>query len=474
MFESLSEKLNDVVKNLKGQGKLSEKNIQDAMKDVRMSLLEADVNFRVTREFLARVQERAMGSEVMRSLSPGQHFVKIVHEELTELMGGKGQDLTLSGRPAPVMFVGLQGSGKTTSVGKTANYLRKKGRRPFLVPADVYRPAAIEQLKTLAKQLDLPVYASHVGQDPVDICVAAREEAERFGHDVLLIDTAGRLSIDEAMMEELRRIKDKLKPSEILFVADAMTGQEAVNVAKAFNDEVEITGVVLTKMDSDARGGAALSIKAVLGKPVKLVGVGEKMDALEMFHPDRMAGRILDMGDIMTLVERAEAAMSEREAQELERKLRKNEFTLDDFRKQLAQVRGMGGLDSLMSMIPGMGKLKAMSGLTPDEGELTKIDAMIGSMTPDERRDHTIINGSRRQRIARGSGTTIQDVNNLLKKYAQAKTMITKMAQMGGLGGGMPGMPGMGGSMPPGLGGAKAMKAARKAMGKPGKKKKRR
>lgn len=473
MFESLSDRLSGVFRSLKGQGKLTESNIQEALKEVRMSLLEADVNFRVVRDFLSRVQERAMGVEVMKSLTPGQQFVKIVHDELAELMGGKGQELTLSGpKPIPIMFVGLQGSGKTTSVGKTALLLRRKGRRPFLVPADVYRPAAIDQLKTLAASLDMPVFNSTPGMKPLDICRLAREEAERYGHDVMLIDTAGRLSIDEAMMRELRDIRAAMKPSEILFVADAMTGQEAVNVAKSFDEQVEITGVVLTKMDSDARGGAALSIKAVLGKPVKLVGVGEKMEALEVFHPDRMAGRILDMGDIMTLIERAESMMDEKAAEEMERKLRKAEFTLEDFRDQLKQVRKMGSLDQIMSMLPGMNKMKAMSGLEPDEKELVRIEAMINSMTVEERRDHTVLNGSRRQRVARGSGTTIQDVNNLLKKYLQARAMLTQMAKMsGGKPGGkmkMPaGMGGMGGVG--GVGGARsAMKAVRK-----GKKKRR-
>ncbi|MCB9475913.1 MAG: signal recognition particle protein [Deltaproteobacteria bacterium] len=453
MFESLSERLNGVIKDLKGHGKLSEKNIQDALKEVRMSLLEADVNFRVVKDFLKQVQDRALGAEVMKSLTPGQQFVKIVHEELTELMGGKGQELNLVGKaPVPIMFVGLQGSGKTTSVGKTAVILKKKGRRPFLVPADVYRPAAIDQLKTLAKALHMPVFESAVGMDPVNICKLAREEAERQGCDTMIIDTAGRLSIDEAMMDELVKIKAEMKPSEILFVADAMTGQEAVNVAATFNERVDITGVVLTKMDSDARGGAALSIKAVLGKPIKLVGVGEKMDAMETFHPDRMAGRILDMGDILTLIERAEAALDEEQAKKMEEKLRKNQFTLEDFRDQLKQVRGMGGLDQLMSMIPGMNKMKGMAGMQPDESELVRIQAVIDSMTPAERKDHLLLNGSRRARVAKGSGTSIQDVNGVIKKYVQAKKLMSQMTKMGA--GGMPGMPKLpGGGKMPGLGG---------------------
>ncbi len=441
MFENLSDRLGLVIKNLKGQGRLSEKNIQDALREVRMSLLEADVNFSVVKDFLGKVRVRATGEEVMKSLTPGQMFVKVVNEELTELMGGVGQELVLTGKsPVPIMFVGLQGSGKTTSVGKTAAMLRKKGRRPLLVPADVYRPAAIEQLKKLAADIDMPAFDSNIGQDPVSICELARDEALKMGYDILLIDTAGRLQIDEKMMLELQRIKSVMKPSEVLFVADAMTGQEAVNVAKSFNDQVGITGVVLTKMDSDARGGAALSIKTVTGAPIKLVGVGEKLDALEVFHPDRMAGRILGMGDLLTLIEKAEGALDEEKAAELERKLRKNEFTLDDFRDQLKQVRGMGSLDQLMSMIPGMNKMKGMAGMEPDENELVKIDAMISSMTKEERRNHQIINGSRRRRIARGSGTTVPDINNLLKQYTQMNKMVVAMAQGGGIG-----VPGMGG-----------------------------
>ena len=446
MFESLQDKLGEVFKKLKGHGKLSERNIQDALKEVRMSLLEADVNFRVVRGFIDHVRERAMGTEVMESLTPGQQFVKIVNEELTGLMGSRASELNLAGRPpVPVMMVGLQGSGKTTSLGKLGKHLKHKGRNPYLVPADVYRPAAIDQLKTLAGQLDLPCWDSSTKDDPVKICTDAHAFAERNGYDVLLIDTAGRLQIDEQMMDEVVNIKKAVNPREILFVADAMTGQDAVNVAKEFNDRLEITGVVLTKMDGDARGGAALSIKQVTGKPIKFVGTGEKLDALEVFHPDRMAGRILDMGDVMTLIERAEQSMDEKRAKELERKLRKNEFTLEDFRDQLGQLRQMGGIGQLMTMLPGVGKMKkAMKDFEPDEGQLVKIEAIINSMTPEERRNHAILNGSRRKRIARGSGTTIQDVNALIKQYIQAKKMIAKMtkAQGKGLGKGM--FPGLG------------------------------
>ena len=470
MFNDLQDKLTKVFKDLRGHGKLTEANVQDALKNVRMSLLEADVNFRVVRTFLKQVQERAMGAEVMASLTPGQVFVRIVHEELVALMGDKASELQLGGKPpVPVMFVGLQGSGKTTSVGKTAVLLKKKGRRPLLVPADVYRPAAINQLKTLAEQIDVPVFDSNTSMDPVDICAQAYRQAEKGGQDVLLIDTAGRLQIDEQMMDEVARIKSTVSPAEILFVADAMTGQDAVNVAEAFNQRLEITGVVLTKMDGDARGGAALSIKAVTGKPIKLVGVGEKMDALEVFHPDRMAGRILDMGDVLTLVERAEEAMDEKEAKKLEEKLRKNQFTLEDFREQLKQLSKMGGLDSIIGMLPGMGQAKALKGMQVDESEMTRTVAIIDSMTGEERRNHQIISGTRRSRIAKGSGTSIQDVNGLLKRYVQARKMIGTMAKSGGGMFGMPGPPGQGGGMS-GKRSSKAKKAKKAKKGKKGKK----
>ncbi len=447
MFDNLQNKFAKVFKDIRGHGKLTEANVQDALRDVRMSLLEADVNFRVVKNFLKQVQDRAMGAEVMGSLSPGQVFVRIVHEELVNLMGDKASELQLGGKPPiPVMFVGLQGSGKTTSVGKTAVLLRKKGRRPLLVPADVYRPAAITQLKQLAAQIGAPVWDTDPQMDPVEICLKAYRHAETNAQDILLIDTAGRLQVDEPMMAELVNIKNALTPAEILFVADAMTGQDAVNVAQTFNERLGITGVVLTKMDGDARGGAALSIKTVTGKPVKLVGVGEKMDALEVFHPDRMAGRILDMGDILTLVERAESAITEEEAQKLEDKLRKNQFTLEDFRDQLKQLSKMGSLESLMSMLPGMGQMKALKNMDINEGEMGKTIAIINSMTPGERKNHQILNGSRRARIAKGSGSSIQDVNSLLKRYVQARKMIDSMARGGKMFGmSIPGMGGAGG-----------------------------
>lgn len=433
MFDALSEKLNTVFKKLRGHGKLTEDNIQDALKEVRMSLLEADVNFRVVKGFIQRLKERAMGVEVMKSLTPGQQFIKIVHEELTATMGGQSVELELGTRPpVPIMFVGLQGSGKTTSAGKVALMLKNKGRKPYLVPADVYRPAAIDQLKSLAKSIDVPVFDSNPSQDPLEIVRKAMANADLNGFDTVLIDTAGRLHVDEKMMLEVKKIKDAVNPSEILFVADAMTGQDAVNAAKEFNDLLDVTGVILTKMDGDARGGAALSIREVTGKPLKLVGIGEKLTEIEVFHPDRIAGRILDMGDVLTLIEKAEASLDQEEAALLEKKLRKNEFTLEDFKNQLVQFRKMGSMESILSMMPGMGKMKALKDMQVDEKQLTRIEAIINSMTPAERRDHQIINGSRRQRISKGSGTSVQDVNGLLKQYAQAKKMLSKMTKAQG------------------------------------------
>jgi signal recognition particle subunit SRP54 len=366
-------------------------------------------------------------------LSPDQHFIKIVHDEMAKLMGGQAQELSLARRPpVPVMLVGLQGSGKTTSCGKLALFLQKKKRSPFLVPADVYRPAAIEQLKVLGSQIGIPVYDSDPGGDPVEICREAVRYADRNGYDTVLLDTAGRLHIDEELMDELRRIKGAVDPSDILLVADAMTGQDAVNVAKAFHQKLSLTGVVLTKMDGDARGGAALSIRAVTGAPIKFVGTGEKLDALEPFFPDRMASRILGMGDILTLVEKAQETIDEKQARELERKLRKSQFTLEDFREQLLRVRKMGSMEDLLGMIPGMGnKLKEMKGAAPDEAELKRTLAIIDSMTREERRNVKVLNGSRRKRIALGSGTTVQEVNRLLKNFQQAEQMIKRFAQAG-------------------------------------------
>jgi signal recognition particle subunit SRP54 len=440
MFDNLSEKLDAAFKRLRGHGTLTEKNISDGLREVRLALLEADVNFKVVKQFIVDIKERSLGQEVMTSLTPGQQIVKIVNEELAGLMGGQREDLNLSGRhPVSLMLVGLQGSGKTTTTGKLAIHLRKKGRKPYLVPADVYRPAAIDQLQKLGQQLDVPVFDSHTDMSPVDICQKARVAAQKEGCDTVLLDTAGRLHIDEALMGELQQIKAAVQPSDILLVADAMTGQDAVNMAKAFDDALGIGGVVLTKMDGDARGGAALSIKSITRKPIKFIGVGEKLNDLEAFHPDRMASRILGMGDVLTMIEKAQEAVDVKEAAALEKKLRKNQFTLEDFKDQLAQVRKMGSLSELMGMMPGMGKLKQMKNFEVDDNELVRIEAMINSMTPKERRQHNIINGSRRRRIAKGSGTKVQDVNQLLKNYTQVMKMMKKLNKGGmrGLGRGM-------------------------------------
>jgi signal recognition particle subunit SRP54 len=433
MFENLTEKFQGVLKTLRGQGRISEGNIESALREVRLALLEADVNYNVVKDFTAAIKEKALGAEVLASLTPDQHFIKIVHAEMAKMMGGQAQELDLARRPpVTVMLVGLQGSGKTTSCGKLALFLQKKKRSPFLVPADVYRPAAIEQLKILGSQIGIPVFDSNPGADPVEICREAVRYAERNGYDTVLLDTAGRLHIDEELMEELRRIKDAVDPADILLVADAMTGQDAVNVAKAFHRKLSLTGVVLTKMDGDARGGAALSIRAVTGAPIQFVGVGEKLDALEPFFPDRMASRILGMGDILTLVEKAQETIDEKQARELERKLRKSQFTLEDFRDQLLRVRKMGSMEDLLGMIPGMGgKLKDLKGAAPDEAELRRTLAIIDSMTREERHNVKILNGSRRKRIALGSGTTVQEVNRLLKNFQQAEQMIKRFSQAG-------------------------------------------
>lgn len=440
MFDNLSDKLDGVFKRLKGHGKLTEKNISDGLREVRMALLEADVHFKVVKQFIAGIKERSLGQEVMTSLTPGQQVVKIVNEALTQLMGGQNEELSLKGtHPVAIMMVGLQGSGKTTTSGKMAIHLRKNGRKPYLVPADVYRPAAIDQLQKLGSQIDVPVFASSTDMDPVDICQQARVAAHKEGCDVVLLDTAGRLHIDEELMAELQRIKAAVQPSDILLIADAMTGQDAVNMAKSFDDALGIGGVVLTKMDGDARGGAALSIKSITRKPIKFIGVGEKLNDLEVFHPDRMASRILGMGDVLTMIEKAQETVDAKQAAELEKKLRKNQFTLEDFKDQMVQIRKMGSLSDLIGMIPGMSKLKQMKNFEVDDSQLVRIEAIINSMTPQERRHHNIINGSRRKRIARGSGTKVQDVNQLLKNYTQVMKMMKKFNKGGmrGLGRGM-------------------------------------
>ncbi len=430
MFESLSDKLSRVFRSLRGKDRLTERDIESALREVRLALLEADVHYGVVKRFVASVRERALGREVMGSLTPGQTVVKIVRDELVRMMGEHLAPLDLKGTPpVPVLLVGLQGSGKTTTAGKLALHLRDRmGRRPYLVPADVQRPAAIEQLLKVAEQAGVPAYPSDPSTEPETICRAALEEARRTGCDVLLVDTAGRLHVDEPLMEELGRLRDLLAPREVLLVADAMTGQDAVNVAREFDRAVGITGVILTKADGDARGGAALSIQAVTEKPVKFVGVGEKLDALEVFHPERMASRILGMGDVLSLIERAEQAVDAASARDLEEKLRTDRFTLEDFRDQLRMLRRMGGLEDLLRMLPGAGQLK---GLRVDDRELTRVIAIIDSMTPEERRRPEILNASRRRRIARGSGTRVEDVNRLIRRYQEARKMIKRMNRMG-------------------------------------------
>ncbi|OUN01565.1 MAG: signal recognition particle protein [Firmicutes bacterium ZCTH02-B6] len=428
MFSNLAEKLQSALAKLKGRGKLSEQDVEQALREVRLALLEADVNFRVVKDFLARVKERAVGQEVMQSLTPGQQVVKIVHEELTALMGGSHARLNLAGRPPHViMLVGLQGAGKTTSAAKLANALRKQSHRPLLVAADVYRPAAIRQLQVLGDQLGIPVFTLGERHDPVDIAQAGVSHAKSHGNDLVIIDTAGRLHIDDELMDELARMSSAVQPKETLLVLDAMTGQEAVNVAERFNQQLELTGFILTKLDGDARGGAALSVRAVVGKPIKYVGVGEKVDALEPFHPERMASRILGMGDVLTLIEKAQASMDAETAQKMAAKLRTADFTLEDFLDQLRQVRNMGPLDQILGMIPGLAGAKQLQGLQVDEKQLKRIEAIIQSMTPEERAQPHIINGSRRRRIARGSGTSVQDVNRLLKQFEQTRALFKQL-----------------------------------------------
>lgn len=426
MFDDLTYKLEGVFKRLKGHGKLTEKNISDALKEVRRAFLEADVNYKVAKTFIKSVREKALGAEVLQSITPGQQIIKIIHEELVNLLGSKATDLQISSSPPTiVMLVGLQGSGKTTMCGKLSLHFRKKNKSPLLVAADVYRPAAVDQLKVLGKSIDMPVF--HVDKDPVKIAKKSIEAARDGNNDVIIIDTAGRLHIDEKLMTELDDIKSAVNPDEILLIADAMTGQDAVNIAEVFNNRLDITGVLLTKMDGDARGGAALSIKMVTGKPIKMVGIGEKLTDLEVFHPDRMASRILGMGDVLTLVEKAQDAVDMREAEKLHKKLQKEAFTFEDFYTQLQQLKNMGPLESVLSMIPGVGK--AMKGIQVDDHALVRIEAMIQSMTPAERRNPKIIDGSRRRRIAMGSGNSLTDVNRIMKQFQQMQKMIKKISR---------------------------------------------
>jgi len=431
-FEGLAEKLQNVFKNLRGKGKLTAADVDQAMREVRMALLEADVNFKVVKDFINKVKERAVGTEVLESLTPGQQVIKIVNEEMTQLMGGTTSKINISSKPPTViMMVGLQGSGKTTTCGKLARLLKKQqGRKPLLVACDIYRPAAIKQLQVLGEQTEIPVFTMGDKQDPVDIAKAARAYADSQGFDLVIIDTAGRLHIDDTLMTELEQVKSACKPHEILLVVDAMTGQDAVNVAKVFDERLGLDGVVLTKLDGDTRGGAALSVKAVTGKPIKFVGMGEKLDALEPFHPDRMASRILGMGDVLTLIEKAQANVDAQKAAEFEKKLRKNEFTLEDFLDQLQQMKNMGPIGQLMDMIPGMGKVKGLKGLELSDKDIKRTEAIVLSMTKEERRKPEIMNGSRRKRVASGSGTSVQEVNKLLKQFEQSQKMMKQFSQM--------------------------------------------
>ncbi|WP_026692521.1 signal recognition particle protein [Peribacillus kribbensis] len=431
-FESLADRLQNTFQRIRGKGKVNEADVKEMMREVRLALLEADVNFKVVKDFVKKVSERAVGQEVLKSLSPGQQVIKVVQEELTELMGGEQSKIAVSSRPPTViMMVGLQGAGKTTTTGKLANLLRKKyNRKPLLVAADIYRPAAIKQLETLGKQLDFPVFSLGDQVSPVEIARQAIAKAKEEHHDYVLIDTAGRLHVDEELMGELKEIQELSSPDEIFLVVDAMTGQDAVNVAQSFNEQLGLTGVVLTKLDGDTRGGAALSIRAVTKTPIKFVGMGEKMDALEPFHPERMASRILGMGDVLTLIEKAQANVDADKAKELEQKMRTMSFTFDDFLEQLGQVRSMGPLDDLLKMLPGANKMKGLNNISIDEKQIGRVEAIIKSMTSNEKEQPEIINAGRRKRIAKGSGTTIQEVNRLLKQFEDMKKMMKQMTNM--------------------------------------------
>jgi signal recognition particle subunit SRP54 len=430
MFDNLSDKLQRVFKNLRGEGKLSAANMESAVREIRMALLEADVNFKVVKQLIENIKQKAMGEEVLSALSPAQQVVKIVHEELVKILGSHESRLRFANEPPSVfLIVGLQGSGKTTSAGKLARWLSRNGHRPMLVSVDVYRPAAREQLKVIAREVGQALYEGAAEEKtPLELAASARRECAQTGRDVLLVDTAGRLHVDDQLMNELHELKDRLNPVEILFVADAMTGQDAVKSADEFHKRLGITGVILTKMDGDARGGAALSIRHVTGQPLKFVGIGEKFDALEPFHPDRAANRILGMGDVLSLIEKASQEIDQKKAVEMQRKLIENEFTLEDFRDQMRQLKKMGSLGSLLDLMPRVGMLRELKDVKVDEKEIGRVVAIIDSMTPRERDNHMIINGSRRRRIARGSGSSVQDVNQLLKQYAQARKMMKSLS----------------------------------------------
>lgn len=431
-FEGLSERLQSTIQKIKGKGKVTEADVKQMMREVRLALIEADVNLKVVKDFVKKVSERAVGVEVMKSLTPGQQVIKIVKDELTELMGGEQSQIKFNTKPPTViMMVGLQGAGKTTTSGKLANVLRKKyNRKPLLVAADIYRPAAIKQLETLGKQLSIPVFSLGADVSPVKIAEEAIEHAKKEHYDVVIIDTAGRLHIDEELMDELKNIRAIKEPDEVFLVVDAMTGQDAVNVAQSFNDAIGISGVILTKLDGDTRGGAALSIRAVTEKPIKFVGMGEKMDALEPFHPERMASRILGMGDVLSLIEKAQENVDLEKAKELEEKLKTQNFTFDDFVEQIKAVRKMGPLEDLLKMLPGANKIKGLNNIQIDEKQIDRLEAIIYSMTPEERERPEIINASRKKRIAKGSGTSIQEVNRLLKQFEDMKKMMKQMTSM--------------------------------------------
>ncbi|CAI9386301.1 Signal recognition particle protein [Bacillus sp. T2.9-1] len=432
-FEGLADRLQNTMQKIRGKGKVNEADVKEMMREVRLALLEADVNFKVVKDFVKKVSERAVGQEVLKSLTPGQQVIKVVKEELTELMGGEESKIGVSKRPPTViMMVGLQGAGKTTTTGKLANLLRKKhNRNPLLVAADIYRPAAIKQLQTLGKQLDFPVFSLGDQVSPVEIAKQAIEKAKEDHHDYVLIDTAGRLHVDEALMDELKQIKELANPEEILLVVDAMTGQDAVNVAGSFNEQLGLTGVVLTKLDGDTRGGAALSIRSVTNTPIKFVGLGEKMDALETFHPERMASRILGMGDVLSLIEKAQINVDEEKARELEKKMKTDSFTFDDFLDSLSQVKSMGPLDELIKMMPGANKIKGLNNMKVDEKQIAHVEAIIKSMTKQEKEHPEIINSGRRKRIAKGSGRTVPEVNRLLKQFDDMRKMMKQMTNMG-------------------------------------------
>ena len=433
MFENLSDKILSSLNKLKGQHKITEENIEATLKEIRLSLLEADVNFKVVKSFIKNVKQKALGAEVLESLSPGQQFVKIVNDELVEILGGQAEPLNVRGKPAVLFLVGLQGVGKTTTAAKLALYIRKEfGKKPGLVPADIYRPAAIDQLQTLGKTNNIPVFPSTTDQKPEEIVEKAKKWAEEQMVEVVIVDTAGRLQIDDALMTELENLKSTWTPNEVLLVADAMLGQQSVNVAEGFHTRLGLTGLILTKVDGDARGGAALSIRQSTGVPIKFLGVGEKVNALEVFHPDRLASRILDMGDVMSLVEKAQEVIDEKTAKDSARKIAKNKFTIEDFLAQLQMMKKMGGMQSLMKMLPGMGQMsKKMKNMTPPDDELKKIEAIIRSMTAKERENHKILNGSRRLRIANGSGTQVKDVNKFIKQFEESQKMMSQMMKMG-------------------------------------------